>query len=381
MNRDGAFGRCLALLHEAALDDARWPAAAKQIDEACGVGGSGLVVGEGSGSEDRIYFARLLYRGESRQDLAREYFDVHYPRDPGVRRLMDRPEGQLVHLPELYTEDELKTSPVYNEGYRRLGARNGLFTHFDGPDGLRLVWAIADPVGGDGWQTDRLRLIKSLVPHVRQLVLVRQALAASEALGAGLAGLLENGRIGVVQLDRGGKLLEANASALEILRRGDGLFDRDGTMDARLPADRTRLRRLLGRALPDFLGEAPGGGSMTVQRPPGRSRLGLHVMPVGDADADFGGRRAAALVLLVDPASRPRIDAARVAVTLGLTPSEGRMAALLADGLKVREIAAAAGWSEHYVRWLVQQTYRKLGVSGQVALVRQVLAVDALPRR
>ena len=89
----------------------------------------------------------------------------------------------------------------------------------------------------------------------------------------------------------------------------------------------------------------------------------------------------AALVLVVDPARRPRINAQRVAVTLGLTPSEGRMAALLAAGLKVGEIAAAQGWSEDHVRWLTRQVYRKLGVSGQVALVRQVLAVDALPGR
>ena len=82
-----------------------------------------------------------------------------------------------------------------------------------------------------------------------------------------------------------------------------------------------------------------------------------------------------------DPARRARIDAHRVAKTLGLTPSEGRMAALLAEGLRVREIAAAQGWSENYVRWLIQQVYRKQGVSGQVALVRQVLAVDALPKR
>jgi len=120
---------------------------------------------------------------------------------------------------------------------------------------------------------------------------------------------------------------------------------------------------------------------MTIQRPSGRARLGLHVSPVGAAKADFGGRRVAALVLLVDPTRRPRIDAQRVAKTLGLTPSEGRMAALLAEGLKVREIAAATGWSENYVRWLVQSVYRKQGVSGQVALVRQVLAVDALPKR
>ena len=378
---DDAFERILGLLHEATLDDSRWPATSALIDEACGIGGSNLVVGERSGDTDRIYFSRYLYRGESREDLAREYLTTYYPDDAGMRRLMERPEGRLVHLPDLYTEDERKTSVAYNEGWRRVGAQNGLNVHFDEPDGLRLVWSIGNPAGGDGWQSDRLRLIERLLPHVRHYVRVRQALAAADALGAGVAGLLDTERIGVVQLDRGGRVLEANGRGLEILPRGDGLVERDGTLDAWLPADRSRLRRLVGRTLPRLWGEAPIGGSMTVRRSSGRSRLGLHVSPVGDAEADLGGRRVVALVLVVDPARRPRIDAQRVATALGLTPSEGRMSALLAEGLKVREIAAATDWSEEYVRWLAKQVYRKLGASGQVELVRQVLAVDALPRR
>ena len=91
--------------------------------------------------------------------------------------------------------------------------------------------------------------------------------------------------------------------------------------------------------------------------------------------------RLATLVLAVDPARRPRIDAARVAATLGLTPSESRMAARLAEALRVQEIAADQGWSEHSVRGLLKRVYRKHGISGQVALVRQVLAAGALPRR
>ena len=384
MNPDDAFERILALLYEAALDDAGWPAASALIEETCGAVGSTLWVGEGYGADGRLFFARLLYRGEPRDDLAREYYEVYHPHDEGPPRHRELPSGQLFHAPQLYTETELKTSVAYNEGWRRLRAQNALTVHLDLPDApgdAWAFWALGDPAGGDGWESARLRLVERLLPHIQRFVLIRQALAAAGALGVGLAGLLDNDRIGVVHLDRGGRVLEANAPALEILRRGDGLLDRDGVLDAVLPADRSRLRRLLGRALPGWWGEPPGGGSMTVQRPSGRARLGLHVSPVGDAKVDFGGRRVAALVLVVDPARRPRIDAQRVAKTLGLTPSEGRMAALMAEGLKVREIAAATGWRENYVRWLVQQVYRKQGVSGQVALVRQVLAADALPQR
>ena len=180
MNLDGAFERCLASLHEAALDDARWPAVSALIDEACGTGDNALTVGEASGGKERIYFARYLSLGECRQDLAREYFDVHYPWDAGMRRLMDRPEGRLVHLPDLWSEDERRTSPVYKEGWRQLEVRNGLNAHFCDPDGLRLVWSLGDPVGGDGGEPARIRLIERLLPHVRQFVRVRQALAAPD---------------------------------------------------------------------------------------------------------------------------------------------------------------------------------------------------------
>ena len=65
-------------------------------------------VGERSGGGDRIYFARSLCHGESGQDVGREYFDCYYPRDAGMRRLMARPEGRLVHLPDLARQEAEK---------------------------------------------------------------------------------------------------------------------------------------------------------------------------------------------------------------------------------------------------------------------------------
>ena len=380
MNPDDAFERCLAALHEAALDDALWPAAATLFEEAIGASGSILAVSEGSGDDARLHFARYLYRGESHPEPVREYFHVYHAQDEGIRRVRRLPRGRLTHGPELYTEEERKTSAAFNEGLPLLGCRNGLAARFDGPDGLRIILGTGDPVGGDGWESARLRLHEQLLPHVHRSVVIRQALAAADALGSGLAGLLDSERIGVMQLDRGGRVLAANGPALDILRRGDGLTDRDGGLDAVLPADRGRLQRLLARALPDLWGEAPGGGSMTVQRASGRARLALHVSPVGDPAADFGGRRVAALVLVVDPERRPRIEAEQVAAVLGLTASEARAAALLAEGSSVLEIAAATGWQASYVRRLLKRIYKKQGVSGQVSLVPRVLALEALPR-
>ena len=376
-----ALDRMLGSLHRAMLDDDHWPAAAALIDEACGLKGNGLAVGGGNGDDHRIYFAGIYRRGERRRDLERGYFEDFYACDERVPRLRQAPAGKLVHVPDLYTEAELKTSPAYNEGARRLGSQNGLNVRFDGPDGLQIVWASSDPVASDGWQSAQLDLIAHLMPHVRQFVLVRQALAAADALGAGLTGLLDNRHVGVIQLGRGGRVAAANDAARDILRRDDGLVESGGALGAWLPADNARLRRLVAAALPALDGGKPAGGSMTLRRSSGRARLRLHVSPVDVARADFGGRRVAVLVLVVDPSRRPSIDPELVAATLGLTPAEARVAALLAEGRSVREVAAQTDYREGYVRWLLKQAYKKNDLSGQVALVRLVLAADSLPRR
>ena len=175
--------------------------------------GNELVVGEGLGSEAKILFAGFYQRGERRQDLERAYFDNYYPWDERLPRLRQLPDGRLVHVTELYSAAELKTSRTYNEGMRRSGAQNSLNVRLDGPDGSRIVWALADPVGTDGWQSAQTRMIERLLPHIRQYVQVRRAMTAAEELGASLTGLLNTTRIGVIHLDRRGRILEANSRA------------------------------------------------------------------------------------------------------------------------------------------------------------------------
>ena len=362
------------------LDDAHWPATSALIDDACGMSGNELVIAEGAGDDVRILFARFYQRGERRQDLERSYFENYHPWDERLPRLRRLPDSRLAHVTELYTERELKTSPVYNDGLRRSGAQNSLNVRLDAPHGLRIVWALADSTTGD-WQSGQLEIVNRLIPHIRQFVQVRQAMAAAEAMGSSLTALLDNGRVGIVHLDSGGRIIEANARAHRVLRQGDGLFDDGGHLRARLAANNARLQALVGKALPGFTDESPRSGSMTVSRSPGHPHLVVHVSPVPVRHMDFGARRVAALVLVVDPSRRPRVGARRLVAALGLTPAESRVAARLAEGRSVREIAASEGYQEGYVRWLLKQIYRKHGLSGQVALVRLVLAADALPRR
>ena len=374
MSQLDTFDRILASLHDAMLDDAHWTATSLLIDQACGMKGNALVVGKGRSQEDgQIFLARFCYRGERREDREQWYFDLYYPWDERVPRVAQLPDSRLVHITDLYTARELKTSPAYNEALPRGGYQHGLNARLDGPDGSSIVWTLADSTAADGWGSAQTRMIERLLPHIRQYVQVRQVVAGAEALGASLSGLLDNTRLGVIHLDRRGRILEANSRARRLLRKGDGLFDPAGFLRARLPADDARLERLLGRALPVFGDRVAGSGSMTVRRPAGRPRLVVHLTPVGARQADFGRQRVAALVLVVDPASRPRVDAGLMAEALGLTPSQSQVAALLAAGSSVRDIALMTGRQENAVYKHLKQIYRKLGISRQADLVRLVL--------
>ena len=380
MTDQNAFERILASLHVAMLDDTRWPATSALIDEACGLKGNALWVGEGPMGDRRVLACGSYYRGLRRTDLEREYLEVYHPINEAVPRQLQLPEGLLVQIKDLFTPEEKKTSRAYNEGLHRVKYQNGLSALLDGPGGARMTWTLADPAATDGWGASQITMVKGLMPHIRQFVRVRQALVRAQTQNTTLTALLDNSRIGVLHLDRGGRVLAANAPAADILRLGEGLLDRGGALQAWLPAENDRLQKLLGGALPAFRSDPLVGGSMTLRRPSGRVLL-VHVSPVGNSEGDFGARRVAALVLAVDPARRPRVDPARLREAFGLTASEGRVTALLAEGRPVLEIARLTGYQAGYVRLLLKRVYKKQGVSGQVALVPRVLAVAALPPR
>ena len=102
---------------------------------------------------------------------------------------------------------------------------------------------------GRGWPSARVAVIERLLPHLRQYVEVRQALVDAGALGSSAATLLENGRCGVIQLDRRGVIIAANDVARALLRTGDGLTDEDGYLRAAVAEDDEALQGLLALAL------------------------------------------------------------------------------------------------------------------------------------
>ena len=374
-----AFERILASMHEAALDDSRWSSASALIDDALGVHGNCLAFADlNSSRELQFSFVGIFFRGQRHHELEREYLEDYYPLDERVPRFGQVPDSRLYHITDLFTEEELKNSLVYNDFSPRMHARNSINLRLDGPGGLSFCWGINDPVDGSGWSSARLDSIRRLLPHIRQYMRVRQALGSAGALGASLTQMLDTTGAGIIQLDRHGRIVEMNDLARDLLRTGDGLFDARGFLFARAPQDNAKLQGVLNRALPPFRTQGVGGS--TVVRRASALPLAVHVNPVDRQETDYGAWPVAALMLVVDPASRHRIDPAMAGAVLGLTKMESQVAVMLAEGRSVAQIAAAFGRKESTIRWHVKQMSSKLGLSRQVDLVRLVLSLPGAQR-
>ena len=116
---------------------------------------------------------------------------------------------------------------------------------------------------------------------------------------------------------------------------------------------------------------------MTVRRSAALEPLVLHVHPVGRKDAECRAWPVAALML--DAGNKTHIDPHLMAATLDLTPTESRVAVLLAEGKTVGEIASATGRKVTTIRTHVSHIFAKHGITRQVDLVRLVLSIAGSP--
>ena len=377
MSEQVVFERTLASLHDAMLDDTHWPATSALIDEACGLTGNTILIGEGPKADIRVNCIGLYYRGQRRMDLENWYLEEYHPLDERIPRFRQLPDSRLVPIKDLYTAEELKSSPVFNEALFRGNYQNGLNVRMDVADGCYMSWALGDPLTRHGWVPSQTSMVTRLLPHLRHYVRVRQALVRARAYETTATALLDNRRIGVVHLDRRGRVLAANDRARHILRDGDGLSDRDGALRTWSPDDQPRLDRLVAAALSTD-GRVAVSGSMPLHRAAGLLPLAVHIKPMGVPQPDYGGRHTAALVLLVEPGRPHHVDPGLVGETLGLTPGESQVAVWLAEGKSVEEMARATGRAKNTIYWHLKQTYQKLHISRQADLVRLVLSVTEL---
>lgn len=297
--------------------------------------------------------------------------------DPGVgqdyvRRLFaddpftGLPEGKVAHFRDFVSEATLRRNAAYREFLTQTSSDEVLGVDIMGASRLELRLRLTRAADAPPFEPADFRHMERLVPHLRIALALFERLAAGETEQRIYAGAVAQMAVGVIILDRQGKVLRLNAPASTILAEEDGIALRRGSIAI---ADADISRQLQTR----LAGRDDGAPlSLRLERTSGAGDLLLVVGSAPGPDFVSAGGGPAAVLFLTDPTHGPRISADAVRDLLGLTQSEAAVTAQLAEGLAPAEVAARLGISPNTVRAHLRSIFGKTGVRRQSQLVQLV---------
>lgn len=287
-----------------------------------------------------------------------------------ARKLMKR--NVVVTGDELVTKQVLHRSRFYNEYAKQAGMDTMLGSVlFDGSERggdipfTNLCWYRG--AGKPRFEPDDKVLLRSVLPHLQQAVLLHQKLyrlSIQQVLqGAGAA---DPQFVGIV-IDRHARLIASDA-------RGEALLSGTAPLVHAINDRITSLGQRCVPSLDDALracGATRAPARMLIQRQQGELvRATLTALPA-DAATVVGAFPEPYFLLVIELPSNADIDMVyRAASLFAFTPSETAVAILLLRGLNVEQIGMERGSSINTVRTQVRGVLTKSGCGRQVDFVR-----------
>ncbi len=240
------------------------------------------------------------------------------------------------------------------------------------------------------FEKPEILFFERLYPHIKQALQVNSQIENAEILKSSLMEGLDRVKSGILILDQDQKSTFVNRAAKAILDQHDGIvLTQEGRVRAEGKDENNRLSILIGQSGETFknfdLGaldvEHHPGGSMGVSRPSGKRSFGILVVPLGRRNIDQTDLSALSqpttMVFIKDPEVDVGMTGEALANILNLTPSEGKITALLCDGLSPKEIAKNMALTEGTVRFYLKSIFQKTDTKRQADLVR--LAYLSIP--
>jgi DNA-binding CsgD family transcriptional regulator len=358
-------------IYACVLDPAGAASAGRVIEEALGIGSSIHFVSEAPGGR----MIRLLSASENFDDNARrDYADYYHARNIWFERALPHPPPYVRRGEELIDPDAFLKTEFCADWCPRVGIFHMIGCTYPLAQGL---------VGGSGVHRTRQQgpfsdedkwLYALLMGHFARAVGLSMQLdlrAGTSALGPELVEALN---IGVILVTEDRKIVQANAVAERVLalRRWLTAVDRRlrtvhhgsiGTLSWRVAA---AARTGAGRGL--------DAGTVLRLKGVGDDVLPILVSPFRTPDGAWGQDLPTAAILFRDPEQPDHPTGAAISAAYGLSPAEGRMAALLAEGRTLTEAATAAGVSLNTAKTQLGSIFARTGFGRQAELVADIRA-------
>jgi DNA-binding CsgD family transcriptional regulator len=351
-------------LYDAALDPAEWQPLATKLARLFGSESTLLMLAEGQ-SGGRVLGATDNIRGEVLED----YEAYYYTQDQWVSGAMRRPDRALLGH-ELAPDDWYRKSEFLNELCVRAGVHHLVGAALPLGGERSAIVGIHRPRHDTPFDGADVARLDSLIPHVKRALLLTVKLSAATLDHQVALDGLERTHAATLVADGGGRLLFATPLGHSALQRGDGLRVANGRLVGADRASSARLALLVKRAADTAAGTLAGAacGGLSIERDEGRLPLTVLVAPFRPRRAGFGAPFPAALVFIRDPETETLgIEVLRD--LFGLTRAQAAVAARLAEGHSLEEIALALRITLHTARDHLKIVFLKTGTQRQPQLV------------
>lgn len=215
------------------------------------------------------------------------------------------------------------------------------------------------------FEADDLALMRLIAPHFRRAIRIAGLLSEARARADTLSETLDKLAFGAVAVERGGRIVYANAAAERELGRRSAIMESASVLHAVSAKADLSLYNEIARCVSD-------GSARDIALPrDGENGLIAHVLPLRRREFSFGPR-AEAVIFFKTPDAPVQPPARALAERFGLTQSEVRVLIHLAGGLSPAEVAERQGVAVSTVRTHLHRLFRKTGAQNQAELARLV---------
>lgn len=353
-------------IYDAALDPQLWSGLAPQIaSHAKSTSAVLLTLGQGH--------AGFITQSDHFSPAVQRDYERHYQRlDVWAERGAKFALGDVIASKDMVEDSELERSEYWDGYLRPLDIFYVVGSVFPVSDGDVGILGIHRPRrAGTYEEADKARVAEFL-PHIKRALQIRRRLNDPGIEKQAALEALERSATATLVVDRNGKILYANGRADEILRDGDALRDIGGRLATVQRAITERLTRMIQAAVDTAAGQGRAcGGALAILR---EDRLPLTVLvaPFRPALDGFGAAAPAAILFIRDP-EEPAPASLALQGLFGLTPAEATLAAALAAGKSIDEIATVHGISLNTARTHLKTIFAKTGTCRQAELVALIL--------
>lgn len=281
--------------------------------------------------------------------------------------------GMVVLGEQLCPEEKMVRSEFYNDFMTRFDAHHAVGgCILRDSDSMGAVSALRSKDLGSF--QEELQLFQVLMPHLERALRIHQRIFQLQNRMDAATDAFDRLPVAILIVNREGRIILANAMAQGILKDRDGLCTINGVISTSRNRDSRKLEKAIHEAAKTFRenGTHPGD-TVGVDRPSLRRPYVVLVTPRPREGLKVHQNDGEAILFITDPEARTEVSAEALERIFNLTPSEGKLAALLATGRSIEDVADELLITRQTARTHVKRIFEKTSTHRQGQLIRLLL--------